>query len=287
MNKTFLPVLSAFLFLNATAWAAEKGVVVDTNQTLTENIKDNASDDLQEFELPKPDKNWLKELIGTAQEKVGLKPSEIVAKTDSTLPQRANASVFNVAGVMLRMNYAQAENALTRRGYRQTMQKMDIPNFIRWRGEDLCRRQGVIGYERLENCVVKMAKKEGYQFIAESQFDKYDTQETIHIYLTSNFTGNKVYKITYQSEAANITGNSAKAIYLRNIKVYDFWKKINQKYGTPDNKDDIIWGLGGNQAYMKGETGRLMLEDPMLRELDFTRMSREDQRFINTDVFNF
>lgn len=287
MKKTFLPILTSLLFLNAPAFAEPDDIVVDTRQTLTENIKDNAPGEMQEFELSKPDKNWLNELIGTAQKKVGLDQKDEVQEVESTLPARSNAAVFNIAGVMLRMNYTQAEAALTRRGYRKTTQKLDIPNFIRWRGEDLCRHQGVTGYERLENCVVKMAKKEGYQFIAESQFNKYDTQETVHIYLTSNFTGNKVYKITYQSEAANVTGNSAKAHYLRNIKVYDFWKKINQKYGAPDNKDDVIWGLGGNQAYMKGETGRLLLEDPVLRELDFTRMSREDQRFMNTNVYTF
>ena len=30
-----------------------------------------------------------------------------------------------------------------------------------------------------------------------------------------------------------------------------------------------------------------MLEDPMLRELDYTRMSREDAKFMNTNLYNF
>ena len=287
MKKEILLSLWAFALLPMSAVFAEDDVVVDTTQSLTENLKDNAPEQIQEFEVPKPDKNWLNQLIGSASEKIGLSDNTAHSESEIEPQSRSNASVFNIAGVMLRMDYNQAEAALLRRGYRKTTQKMDIPNFIRWRGEDMCRNQGVIGYERLENCVIKMAKKEGYQFISEAQFNKYDTQETVHIYLTSNFTGNKVYKITYQSEAANVTGNSAKARYLRNIKVYDFWKKINQKYGVPDNKDDVIWGLGNNQAYMKGETGRLLLEDPMLRELDFTRMSREDQRFMNTDVYTF
>lgn len=84
-----------------------------------------------------------------------------------------------------------------------------------------------------------------------------------------------------------ITGNSPKAIYLRNIKIYDFWKKVNQKYGTPDNKDEVIWGMGGTKPYLQASSGYLLLEDPMLRELDFTRMSREDQRYMNTDLYNF
>ena len=96
-----------------------------------------------------------------------------------------------------------------------------------------------------------------------------------------------VYKIVYISRIAAITGNSPKAVYLHNLKVYDFWKKINQKYGQPDNKTDVTWGLGGNKPYLKAATGYLLLEDPMFREMDYTRMSREDQRFIHSDFYNF
>lgn len=290
MKKNVLGVLICCLAVSFSlkeTWGADETITINTNQSLTDNIKDNAPEEFQEFELPKPGKNWINQLIGTAQEKVGFGNSKKQEETRVQTNKRANASVFNIAGVMLRMSYQQAEDALQHRGYRRTSQKLDIPNFLRWRGEDKCRRQGVIGYERLENCVIKLAQKEGHHFISEAIFNKYDTQESVHIYLTSTFSGNKIYKIEYQTEAANVTGNSAKARYLRNIKVYDFWKKINQKYGVPDNKEDVIWGLGGNQPYMKGQTGRLLLEDPTLRELDFNRMMREDQRIINTDVYTF
>jgi hypothetical protein len=91
----------------------------------------------------------------------------------------------------------------------------------------------------------------------------------------------------YSSEAANIKGAGAKAEYLRNLKIYDFWKKVNQKYGAPDNKEQIIWGLGDNKPSLQAATGKLILFDPMLRELDFTRMSREDQKFMNTAYYTF
>ena len=62
---------------------------------------------------------------------------------------------------------------------------------------------------------------------------------------------------------------------------------MNQKYGHPDNKTNVTWGLGGNKPFLKASTGHLLLEDPMFREMDYTRMSREDQRFINSDFYNF
>ena len=200
---------------------------------------------------------------------------------------RSNASVFNISGVMLRMSLAQVDEIMKKNGFTRVYQKFDIPNFIRWRNEDTCRNNGVVGYERLESCVVQMAKKDNHQYVSLSRYSKFATQEEITVRLTSNFTNNKVYKIIYKSMASTIRGNSPKAIYLRNIKIYDFWRRINRKYGAPDDKENVIWSLGPNKPYLQASTGFLVLEDPMLRELDYTRMSREDQRFMNTDLYSF
>lgn len=269
------------------------GVKVDTKRSLTENLKDNAPAQAED-PAAGGNKNWVGELISTIQTDDGegaaknkSNPLASVIDGAENLNKRSNASIFDVSGVMLRMSYPQAEAALLKRGYKKTMQKLDIPNFIRWRYEEKCRNQGVIGYERLNGCVIKLSRENKFEYVAQAQFNKYDTQETVQFFLTSTFTNNKVYKVTYRSEAANNAGNSAKAIYLRNIKVYDFWKKINQKYGVPDNKQEVTWSLGANKPYLKAATGFLVLEDPMLRELDYTRMSREDQRFMNTDLYTF
>lgn len=209
------------------------------------------------------------------------------ARRPSAGNSRSNASVFDISGVMLRMSLKQVDETMQNRGFRKIMQKYQIPNFIKWRNEEGCRHSGVVGYERLEACVVERAKKAKQQYVQLVKYAKFDTKEEIQVTFTSNFTDNKVYKITYKSLAAGITGNSPKAIYLRNIKIYDFWKKINQKYGKPDNKEAVTWGMGGNKPYLKAKTGFLLLEDPMLRELDYTRMSREDQRYMNTDLYSF
>ena len=212
----------------------------------------------------------------------------ISSGTDNPASQyRTNASVFDISGVMLRMNTKQTMEAMQKRGYQKNSEKFEIPNFIRWRYDEQCRNQGVVGYERTEACVIKLAQKNNYQYVEQMVFNNFRTKENVRVFFTSNFTGNKAYRIVYMSEAANIRGSGAKADYLRNIKIYDFWKKINQKYGVPDNKEQVIWGLGDNKPILQAATGRLMLYDPMLLELDYTRMSREDQRFMNTDVYTF
>ncbi len=230
-------------------------------------------------------KTWLNNLVSTVAEKGA---QVISSGTDSQTNQyRTNASVFNISGVMLRMPVKQVVEALQKSGYQKTSEKYEIPNFIRWRYEEQCRNQNVVGYERTEACVIKMAQKNNYQYIEQLYFSNFKTKESMHVFFTSNFTGNKAYRIVYHSDAANIKGSGAKADYLRNIKIYDFWKRINQKYGVPDNKEQVIWGLGENKPYLQAATGKLMLYDSMLLDLDYTRMSREDMRFMNTDVYTF
>lgn len=273
----------------------------DKDKSLTETLKDTTESE----EKKEPLKGTWVEKITTSNplSLLGMKDDEDKEKNgddaESQLKSliknardkgdkgKSNASVFDISGIMLRMDLKQVERTLQNRGFRKINAKFQIPNFIKWRNEEKCRNEGVVGYERLEACVISKAKKEGYEYLQYLKYAKFDSKEEIEVFFTSNFTENKVYKIIYNSTIASITGNSPKAIYIRNIKVYDFWKKINQKYGHPDNKTTVTWGMGGNKPYLKASTGHLLLEDPMFNEMDYTRMSREDQRFINSDFYNF
>ena len=250
------------------------GYVRQNNQENPNNTENEAEDN----------GTWIDSLVS----KVAQKGSQVLSSEQEVVPiKRSNASVFDIAGIMLRMDRLQVEDAMKKRGYQKIYEHLDIPNFIRWRYEDQCRRENVIGYERIMSCVHKLAAQNNYQYIQEMKFSNFQTKENIDLYLTSNFTGNKVYRIFYETEAANVTGSGAKAEYLHNMKVFDFWKKINQKYGQPDNKDEISWGLGDKKPILRAKTGKLLLEDPMLLELDYTRMSREDKKFMNTSVYTF
>lgn len=284
----------------------DEDVTIKKEKTLTDNIKNNEKAVEQKddsiVDLPAISTNLADKIadIGkdiddanksageTLADMISNKRQESLNVSSQQPVRRSNASVFDISGAMLRMSPEQIETALTKKGYKKTVQKLDIPNFIRWRNEEKCRAQGVVGYERLESCVVQMAKKDKHQFIERVFYSKYDTQEEMEIRFTSNFTKNKAYYLTYKSNVlVNLRGNSQKEFYLRNIKIYDFWKRINQKYGAPDNRESVIWGLGGNKPYMQAGTGMLRLEDPSLRDLDYTRMSREDKKYMNTGLYNF
>ena len=214
--------------------------------------------------------------------------AELVKKSRSKNKNgRSNAAVFDISGIMLRMNLNQVEKTMKNRGFQKINAKFTIPNFIKWRNEETCSSQGIVGFERLQSCIASLAKKDGHEYVFYLKYAKFDSKEEIEVFLTSNFTQNKVHKIVYRSQIPAVAGESPKAIYLRNIKIYDFWKKINQKYGNPDNKTNVTWGLGGNKPFLKAATGYLLLEDPMFVEMDYTRMSREDKRYVHSDYYNF
>lgn len=284
---------------------APEGKNIRKGATLTDTLQAQDKEKLPNIPLPDVSGTWVDKLAGSVSlphpglgtpaaggenmPQVGTPDENLRSLVDDTrgTGQRSNASVFDISGVMLRMTMVQAEKAMMIRGYKKISQQYDIPNFIRWRNEETCRNNGTIGYERVENCVVEIAKKNNHQYVALAKFSKFSTKEDIEIRLTSNFTNNKIFYISYKTGSGKVIGSGSKAAYLRNIKVFDFWKKVNQKYGNPDNKEDITWGLGTNKPYLRASTGYLLLEDPMLRELDYTRMSREDQRFMKTDLYSF
>lgn len=296
-GKTVSQPTDRIFIPNATDEKDEKDAF-DKEKTLTETLKEDNQTDSKSKNIIEG--TWVEKLTtsnplsmltsgtGNTERKTETPLEEMVKNARNKDEKgKSNAAVFDISGVMLRMNLQQVERTLENRGFRKINAKFQIPNFIKWRNEETCRTEGVVGYERLEACVINKAKKDKHQYLQYLKYAKYDSKEEIEVYFTSNFTENKVYKIVYDSRIADITGNSPKAVYIRNIKVYDFWKKMNQKYGHPDNKTNVTWGLGGNKPFLKASTGHLLLEDPMFREMDYTRMSREDQRFINSDFYNF
>ena len=283
-----------FCLLTSVVWpcSATAQVASTTTQTngtsLADYIDQNQQQETENTDIAESESSkstWFK----SGADKLAQHVSKVFSSTDNKnqVVKRSNASVFDISGIMLRMDKEQVLDAMQKRGYKKTSDHMEIPNFIRWRYEEQCRNQGIVGYERIGNCVILLAKKNNYQYVQKMNFSNFQTKESLEVYFTSNFTGNKVYRVMYSTQAANILGSGAKAEYLRNIKVFDFWKKINQKYGQPDNKEEITWGLGDKKPSLKAATGRLILDDPMLLELDYTRMSREDQKFMNTAVYTF
>lgn len=266
---------------------------VDISESLTDNLsKSDKKNDTQSTESQESE-SWLKSLISKGTSEIFKDPDE-KAKVKETQRierilqnRRSNAANFDISKVKLRMSPKEVEDTLTAQGYRKIQEKKEIPNFIKWRSEELCRQHGVIGFERLNACATMVAKENGFQFIEHQTYNRYITRETIEVYFTSTFTDNLAHRIFYKSSAPFSDSKASKNVYLNNLKIFDFWHRIDLKYGKPDNETEIKWGLGGKKPYLKAATGTLELADPLLKNLDTARMLNEDTRFANTQYYTF
>ena len=265
---------------------------LDDNLSFSDTLNSSSEPILKEDDNHNVSETWLKSLLRegsknffkTEEEK---EIEETKVLSEKLLKQKTNAAFFDIAGIKLRMSPKEVENILKQQGYQKIMETLEVPNFIKWRSEEICRTSGIIGFERLKTCATKIAQENGYQYIHRQSYNRNSTRESIEILFTSTFTDNLSYKIFYKSNVTFSQSKSSQNIYLNNIKIYDFWRRISLKYGPPDNKTEVKWGKGGKKPYLKARMGELELMDPLLISLDTTRMFQADSRLSNTQYYNF
>ena len=270
---------------------------VDINKSLSDNLAQETPDNSpkeEDSDFVSPQKEtWLKSLITkgtneifkTADERAAI--AEQKRLEEVLMKRKSNAANFDISGVRLRMNPSEIQKKLKTMGYRLIAQDMRVPNFIKWRSEELCRINGIVGYERLNACAANIARENGFEYIASEVYNRYATRESIEVSYTSTFTDNLSYHIVYKSEVPLSSSKASQNVYINNLKIYDFWRRIDLRYGQPDNTSEIKWGLGGKKPYLQASTGRLELMDPILKDLDVSRMLNEDSRFANIEYYTF
>ena len=272
-------------------------VQVDVKKSFSDNLTDGPGSvptkALPSFRKKDDRETWLESLIskGTSElfnmqdaktQKAEKKRIEKVLQK-----KRSNAAHFDISGIRLRMSPNEVERILLSNGYRRQIQEERIPNFIKWRSEELCRIHGIIGFERIAACTKNVAKTNGFNYVAREVYNRDSTHENIEILYTSTFTDNLAHRIYYKSHIPFSNSKASQNIYINNIKIYDFWKRIDERYAQPENTREIKWGLGGKKPYLKATTGSLELVDPLLKDLDSSRMLNEDSRLANTPYYTF
>ena len=145
-NAVLTLILTAIITMPLSAKSADKNNV-NMAPSLTDYVSDSESPSepqAQEDQATDPkqqpeqaegqdgEKTWINTLVNKVAEK-GAKIINPNMQDELANKKRSNASVFDVSGVMLRMNTKQADEALQNRGYKKTAEKFEIPNFIRWR----------------------------------------------------------------------------------------------------------------------------------------------------------
>ncbi|MDR3208323.1 MAG: hypothetical protein LBT45_00555 [Rickettsiales bacterium] len=125
-----------------------------------------------------------------------------------------------------------------------------------------CRQQGVIVPDKLEKCVLSLARARGLLYPSELRLARPSTGETIDIYFTSNATDNVVWKIVYNNDANETEGAGAKFENQREKKILAFWENVLEKYAAPNSGNDK-WVSSDNSfdPMMTAYYGRLELTD--------------------------
>lgn len=283
---------------SAAAQADTQKDVQNTTENTDKQNKKTFSEVLEDSEVSDNDNDeetetWLNSLFSSGAEKILKAQDAYEAEEDKKrieqvlLRRRSNAANLDISGVKLRMNPKEIEEILTKQGYQRVLQTFEIPNFIKWRSEELCRQSGVIGFERLNICATRVSEENGYRFIEHETYNRQSTKETINVFYTSTFTDNLAHRIYYVSNIPMSFSKASKNVYINNLKVYDFWQRIDLRYGAPDNASEVKWGLGGKKPYLRAETGKLELVDPLLKNMDLARMVNEDSRFANMSYYTF
>lgn len=192
-----------------------------------------------------------------------------------------NVKQFDIAGVMLGMNYDQVNDLFfDGSGLYAPRQKNSVVYTInkewKYNLDYECRQNNIFVPAELEKCINSLAKNRGLLYVSEVHLERAYTGETIDVYFTSNATDNIVWKVVYNNDVNQMDGDSEKFANQREKKILAFWQGVVDKYGDP-NSDEDKW-ISSENAYdpmMQAFYGQLVLQD---KGLDATDSSENIQK---------
>lgn len=188
-----------------------------------------------------------------------------------------NVRQFDIAGIMLGMNYDEINNLFFTNGglyapRRNNSIVYTINKDWKYNLDYECRQNNIFVPEKLEKCIYSLARARGLLYVSEIHLERAFTGETIDVYLTSNATDNVVWRVVYNNDVDKIDGESEKFANQREKKILAFWQGVLDKYGVP-NSDEDKW-LSAENAYepmMQAYYGQLVLSDNGLNTTDSSK----------------
>lgn len=181
---------------------------------------------------------------------------------------------FDIAGVMLGMNYEEINNLFFVDSNLYAPRQKDsvvytINKEWKYNLDYECRQNNIFVPAQLEQCINSLAQKRGLLYVSEIHLERDFTGETIDIYFTSNATDNVVWKIVYNNDVNVMDGQNEKFENIREKKILAFWQGVIDKYGTPNSGEDK-WISSENpyEPMLQAFYGQLILVDNGLNATD-------------------
>ena len=183
---------------------------------------------------------------------------------------------FDIAGVMLGMNYEQLNNIFfSGNSLYKPIKKNNTVYTInkewKYNLDYECRQNNIFVPAKLEKCIYSLAQSRGLLYASEIHLERTSTGETIDIYLTSNASDNVVWKVVYNNDVNYMEGENEKFENIREKKILAFWQGVLDKYGEP-NSDSDKWISSENpyEPMMQAYYGQLVLTDNGLNAFDIS-----------------
>lgn len=181
--------------------------------------------------------------------------------------QVAGVGGFDIAGIMLGMSFDdiyglffQNKGLYAPRKENSVIYTLD-KNW-KYNLDYECRQQGTYIPAELKKCINSLAKNRGLIYASEIHLVRENTGETIVVYLTSNATDNRVWRVVYNNDINEIEGGHEKFQHQWKNRALAFWQNVLDKYGAPNSGDDT-W-LSSTNSYdpkMTAFYGALDLQD--------------------------
>lgn len=155
----------------------------------------------------------------------------------------AEVGTFDIAGIMLGMSYEDVHGLFfDMRGLYTPRKKNAViytmHNDWKYNLDYECRQQGIVIPSELDNCVKSLAKSRGLLYASEIHLERENTGETVVVYLTSNASDNRVWRVVYNNDVNDQEGAGEKFAKQRENKILAFWQNVLDKYGAPNSGTD-------------------------------------------------
>ncbi|MBQ7056259.1 MAG: hypothetical protein IJN91_05010 [Alphaproteobacteria bacterium] len=174
---------------------------------------------------------------------------------------------FDIAGIMLGMSFDDVYELFFKSKGLYTPRKKNsiiytINNEWKYNLDYECRQQGTFVPAELEKCINTLAQNRGLLYASEIHLERENTGETIVVYLTSNATDNRVWRVLYNNDVNDIEGANEKFQRQWENKVLFFWQNVLDKYGAPNSGNDKwISSTNSYDPMMTAYYGALDLQD--------------------------
>ncbi len=202
--------------------------------------------------------------IVTEEGEVDLTVEDVELNSDAEI---ASVGGFDIAGVMLGMSFDDVYELFFKNKGLYTPRKKNSVIYAldkewKYNLDYECRLQGTVIPTELEKCINSLAKNRGLLYVSEIHLERENTGETLVVYLTSNATDNRVWRVIYNNDVNKVEGAHEKFQQQWENRILYFWQSVLDKYGAPNSGEDTwISSTNSYDPKMKAYYGVLDLQD--------------------------